>query len=367
MGDATIGAKRVLTPAGWTGPSVVDIRAGLIAGVRPTRNHVPDVSVVPGFVDLQVNGVDGDDVATTDSAEGWARLDAALLAQGTTTWCPTVVTSPLDAYGPALDRIAAADHRPVDGPRPTMAGVHLEGPFLGGAPGAHRREHVVPVDLDFISTLPPLVRLMTLAPEIPRAREAIVALGERGIIAALGHSTATYDQALSAVDAGARLATHAFNGMAPLHHREPGLVGVALTDDRLVPSLVADGVHVHPAVIQAVFRARGEAGAILVTDAVAWRAGRLGRAAIELRDGAPRLADGTLAGSALTMPNAVRCAVGAGVDLATAVRAASTTPAHLLGLFDRGQVAPGLRADLVALDDAGEVVQTWVAGDPCHT
>lgn len=365
MAQTVISAARVLTPAGWIGPAHVEVDGQWIAAVHPTTDDVPARTLVPGFVDLQVNGIDADDVSEAEG-DAWRRLDRALLDQGTTTWCPTLVTAPLDSYGPALARIADADRRPSARSRPAIAGVHLEGPFLGGAPGAHRREHIVDVDLDFVRALPPLVRIMTLAPEVAHAREAIVALREQGVVPALGHSTATFDEAVAAAAAGARLVTHVFNGMAPMHHREPGLAGAALTHPSLVPSLIADGVHLHPAALRTAFAARGSMGAVLVTDAVAWRAGRLGRAAIERRDGAPRLPDGTLAGSALTMDAAIRTAVGAGVALEAAVLAASTTPAHLLGLFDRGQIAPGLRADLVALDDALAVAEVWIGGDRCH-
>lgn len=365
MGDSVIGAARVLTPAGWTGPAVVELDGDRIGAVHPSADEQPDRTIVPGFVDLQVNGIGADDVAQADGSD-WDRLDAALLAQGVTTWCPTLVTAPLDSYGAALARIAAADARPLTRPRPAIAGVHLEGPFLGGAPGAHRRELLRPVDLDWIRGLPAHVRIMTIAPELAHAREAIVALADQGVLASLGHSTATFDQAVAAATAGARLVTHLFNGMAPMHHRMPGLAGAALVEPALVPSVIADLVHVHPAALRTAFAARRHLGIVLVTDAVAWRSARLGRARIELRDGAPRLADGTLAGSALTMDAAVRNVAGAGVPLADAVIAASTTPAHRLGLYDRGLIAPGLRADLVALDPHLAVREVWVGGDHCH-
>lgn len=361
MGDGSIGARRVLTPAGWTGPAVVEIDGDRIAAVHPTAEDQPDLTIVPGFVDLQVNGIEGDDVATAEG-EAWGRLDAALLAQGVTTWCPTLVTAPMDSYGPALARVAAADARPGAGPRPEMAGVHLEGPFLGGAPGAHRRDLLRPVDLDWIRALPPGVRIMTIAPELDHAREAIVALADQGVVASLGHSTATYGQAVAAAEAGARLVTHLHNGMSPFHHRSPGLAGAALVVPALVPSIIADNVHVHPAVVRAAFATRRDTGIILVTDAVAWR----DRPGVSVGDGAPRLADGTLAGTVLTMDGAVRHVTATGVDLAQAVAAASTTPAQRLGLYDRGLVAPGLRADLVALTAELAVAQVWVGGDPCH-
>jgi N-acetylglucosamine-6-phosphate deacetylase len=356
-----LAAARVVTPAGVVGPAEVVVDQGRIVAVEPAAAAVPSRTLVPGFVDLQVNGLDTVDVAAAEGA-GWDTLDRCLLAQGTTTWCPTLVTAPLDSYGARLDRIAAAVRRPPTGPRPDLAGVHLEGPFLGGAPGAHDPALFVPVDRRWLEALPPIVRVITLAPEAAGAIEAIADLSRRGVVVGLGHSAASYDQAVAAVDAGARLVTHVFNGMGPFHHRAPGLAGVALTDDRVVASLIADNVHVHPAVLGLVARAKRPGGLALVTDAVAGRAGAAGPISMTLVDGVPRLADGTLAGTALTMDGAVRNLVAAGADLAAAVDAASTTPARLLGLTDRGAVAPGLRADLVALSPGLTVEAVWIGG-----
>jgi N-acetylglucosamine-6-phosphate deacetylase len=301
-------------------------------------------------------------VTDADGSE-WERLDALLLAQGVTTWCPTLVTMPLPAYAAPLARIADAGGR-SPARRPHIAGAHLEGPFLGGAPGAHPIEHLTPIDLAWLETLPDVVRAMTLAPELPDACDAIALLRARGVLVALGHSTATLQQARVAAEAGARLVTHLFNGMAPLHHREPGLVGAALSDPRLATSLIADLVHVHPVALQIAFAAKGD-GAVLVTDAVAWNRSTHAGRSIELgTDGVPRLEDGTLAGSALTMDAAVRnVAHHAGVSVEQAITAASTTPARLLGLTDRGAIEPGRRADLVALSPSLDVEAVWVGGD----
>jgi N-acetylglucosamine-6-phosphate deacetylase len=354
-------ARQVVTPAGIVGPAVVTVDNGRITAVEPTDRAVADRTLVPGFVDLQVNGIAAVDVASARDGD-WDVLDAALLAQGVTTWCPTLVTAPLDAYAAPLAAIAAAADRP--GSRPTIAGAHLEGPFLGGAPGAHPRGLIVAPDLDWIAAIPPIVRLVTLAPEAPGALAAIAALVTRGIVVSAGHSTADFATATAAFDAGVRLVTHGFNGMGPLHHREPGLVGAALTDDRVAVSFIADLVHVHPAALRLGLRAKGPGRAVLVTDAVAWEALRVGRIQLAFDGAAPRLADGTLAGSALTMDRAVGNLVRAcGISLADAVMAASTVPAGLLGLTDRGAIAAGRRADLVALTPSFEVAATWVGGE----
>ena len=358
---ASVSATFVLTPSGLVGPARVSFDDGIITDVEPIE-RAPDRVLAPGFVDVQVNGIDDIDVAAADGAD-WDRMDALLLAQGVTTWCPTLVTNELSRYGRPLERIAAAMARPTD-TRPTIAGVHLEGPFLGGAPGAHRRDHIVPVDLGWIESLPNHVRIVTLAPESPGAVEAIRSLTARGVLVALGHTTADEAAFDAAVDAGAQLVTHLFNGMSGVHHREPGVAAFAITDDRVAASVIADGVHVHPRVVDLAFRALGPHRTVLVTDSVAWRANRVGPVGIDLRDGAPRLSDGTLAGSAVTIDAAIRTCVTAGVPLESALAAASTNPARLLGLADRGSIAPGRRADLVALTPSPglTVEQVWIAG-----
>ena len=358
-----LGARRLLTPFEERGPSEVVIDGGWIVEVRDASGPVPDRILAPGFVDLQVNGLDDVDVSRADGSD-WDRLDRLLLGSGVTTWCPTIVTGPLDSYAGPLQRVAAAAARSGGG-RPTIAGAHLEGPFLGGAPGAHPRQHLAPIDLAWLAALPDVVRIVTLAPELDGAVEAIAALAARGILVSMGHSTASLEQATAGAAAGARMVTHLFNGMGPLHHRQPGLPGAALSDARLAAGLIADLVHVHPAVLGPALRALGPDRAVLVTDAVAWRAARVGRVEIALGEGgAPRLPDGTLAGSALSMDGAIRNVVAAcGVALTAAVTSASATPARLLGLSDRGVIQPGRRADLVALSPSLSVESVWVAGE----
>ena len=224
-----------------------------------------------------------------------------------------------------------------------------------------------PPDLGWIAALPDVVTLTTLGPEAPRAVDAIGAFRAKGVVTSLGHSTATLAQATAATDAGATLVTHLFNGMGALHHREPGLLGAALTDDRLKVSLIADLVHVHAAAIRLAFAAKGPGNVILVTDAVAWRRGEVGGTPLRMVDGAPRLEDGTLAGSALTMDRAVANVVRhSGVALEDALRAASAAPARLMGLSDRGTIEVGKRADLVALDADLRCSATWVGGTAVH-
>lgn len=349
-----VAAAKVLTPDGLVGPAAVVVDdGGRIEAVEPVAS-APDLVLAPGFVDLQVNGVDDLDVAAAAGDADWERFESMLFPTGVTTWCPTLVTAPLDDLRARLARIPVRD---------AIAGAHLEGPFLGGKPGAHPRHLLLPLDHEWLGALPSTVRLVTIAPELDGAVEATRALVARGITVSLGHSSATLEQVRACVDAGARMVTHLFNGMPPLHHREPGIVGAALTDDRVVAGLIADLVHVHPTAIAVAFRAKPGRIA-LVTDAVAWRGARIGRIEIVHDGTAPRLPDGTLAGSSLTMDAAVRNVVrDAGVALPAALLAASTTPADLLGLTDRGRIAPGARADLVSIHSAElRVLDVWVAG-----
>jgi N-acetylglucosamine-6-phosphate deacetylase len=356
-------AARVLAPEGLVGPAAVVVEDGRVAAVEAVGGAVPDHILAPGLVDLQVNGLDDVDVA--EAGERWPRLDRLLAAGGVTTWCPTLVTAPLEAYPARLEAVAAAADRP-DGGRPDVAGVHLEGPFLGGRPGAHPVDLLRPLDLDWLAALPDVVRLVTLAPELEGAPEAVGLLRSKGVAVSLGHSAATPAQVAACVEAGATLVTHLFNGMPPIHHRDPGLAGAALLDDRLTACVIGDGVHVAPAAVALAFRCKPAGRVALVSDAIAWRAREHAGAAITLVDGAARLADGTLAGSAITLDAAVRTAVAGGVPLADALGAASATPASAIGCRDRGRLVPGARADLVALGPDLHVRATWVAGQQVH-
>ena len=257
-------------------------------------------------------------------------------------------------------------------------GLHLEGPFL--APerrGAHDPSHLAPPSVDVVASegwgAATGVALVTLAPELTGALDVVRALVDRGVTVAAGHSSATAAQAAAALDAGVTYVTHLFNAMAPLHHREPGLAGVALTDERAWVGLIADGIHVDPLVARLAIGALGERLS-LVTDAVAALgagpgAGNLGSLGVEVAaaDLSVRLPDGTLAGSTLALDRAVSNAMAfAGLDLPAAVRAVTATPAAVLGLADRGVVAPGAVADLVLLTPDGEVVATVIAGRVVH-
>jgi len=362
-GSLTLRCARILNGEGGqsSSPAWVTLADGRIVATGsgagpPAALDLGDALLLPGFVDMQMNGTGDVDFATASVERIVSAVDA-LVARGTTGLLLTICSTSLDAYDAILDRAAE-----VRAARPEVVlGVHLEGPFLGGAPGAHPPAVLRPADLGFVRHLDDafgdLVRVVTLAPEADPGLAATRALAQRGVVVSLGHSTVDFDGARAAADAGARMVTHLFNGMGPLHHRAPGLPGAALDDTRLVPSLIADFVHVHPAMVKLTLTARADA--VLVTDAVATAP------PLVERDGAAYLADGTLAGSTLTMDEALRNVVSVGVPIARAARHTGANPARVLGFNDRGRVTPGARADLVALDPGTLAVRTvWVAGLP---
>ena len=364
------GAGVVAAGCSAEAPGWIEIGDGRITGVgpgsRPGSTDLGDSVLVPGFIDRQVNGVGAVDFARSDGA-GWREALRMQARHGVTACCPTLVSAPLDAYAEPLAVASAVASVAAVGSDTAVLGVHLEGPFLGGAPGAHVVEHLRPVDLAWLDEVlarhPGLVRIMTLAPEADPGFVGTRALRAAGVVIAVGHSTATYAETRAAADAGATVVTHLFNGMAPFNHREPGVVGAALDDPRLTPSLIADLVHVHPAVLRLAIGAQRSVA--LVTDAVAVGAGTIGAVVMEECDGAARLADGTLAGSILTMDRAVRNVVDLGFPLARAVEMAATVPAQILGCTDRGRLETGCRADIVALDRESLTVRAvWIGGQP---
>ncbi|MDQ1457905.1 MAG: N-acetylgalactosamine-6-phosphate deacetylase [Actinomycetota bacterium] len=362
-GSLTLRCGRVLDGEGGqtSSPAWVTIGDGRVVATGsgatpPGAVNLGDALLVPGFLDAQVNGTGAVDFATAPVEEIVHAVDA-LVSRGTTGLLLTICSAPLDTYDVILDRAARARAlRPE-----VVLGVHLEGPFLGGAPGAHPPAVLRRADLGFLRHLGDafgdLVRVVTLAPEADPGLAATRALAERGVVVSLGHSTVDFEGARAAAGAGARMVTHLFNGMGPLHHRSPGLAGAALDDGRLIPSLIADFVHVHPAMVKLALIARPDA--VLVTDAVATEP------PVVERDGAAYLADGTLAGSILTLDAAIRNVVSLGVPIARAVKHTGVNPARVLGSHDRGRIAPGARADLVALDPQTLAVQAvWLAGMP---
>jgi N-acetylglucosamine-6-phosphate deacetylase len=374
-----IAASRVIPGLPGTGvlePGYVSVQGGLIAEVgegRPpgTPDLVLDSGVlVPGLVDLQVNGYYGVDLADGDP-EGWALVARRLPETGTTAFLPTLITAPVPTLAAAVRSAAKTTEAVTAGAR--VLGVHLEGPFLSPArAGAHRPDWIVPPSPGAVAELleagQGVLRLMTLAPEADGALAAIGTLTEAGVVVSMGHSNATAAQVAAGADAGARMVTHLFNAQRGLHHREPGVVGQALTDQRLTSGLIVDLSHVSAAACAIAFAA-APGRICLVTDAAACAGmppGRylLGGQPVDLPPGvgAPVRPGGTLAGSALRMDQAVGNAVGVGLGLPEAVAAASRIPADLIGRPDLGRLAAGAAADLAWLGDDLRAKAAWVGG-----
>jgi N-acetylglucosamine-6-phosphate deacetylase len=321
---------------------------------------------VPGFVDAHINGIAGVDFLTAD-ADGHARAAQALAGVGVVAYQPTLVSSPPEAYDAALAAAAAAMAAPDGGAR--VLGVHLEGPFLSREwPGAHDPSNLREPDPDLLDRVCEAgpVTMVTLAPELEGALDLVERLTSRGITVSVGHSDADAAAAHAAFDRGATAITHVHNAHRRWRARDPGPAGVALVRRDVWVQAIVDGVHLAPESALGAFLAAGSRFC-LVTDAVE-AAGmppgsyRLGDRDVHVEDGAVRLADGTLAGSVLTMDAAVRNLVASGAALADAVHAASTAPARLLGRDDLGALRPGVAANIAVLNEELEVERTVVAG-----
>jgi N-acetylglucosamine-6-phosphate deacetylase len=355
---------RVVRP-GAIVPGYVEVRGPVILDVIE-EGHAGDDVIVPGFVDLHCHG-GGGHTFTTGDPEAARGAAAFHLAHGTTTLLASLVSSPFD-----LMRDATAAFRSLveDG---TLAGVHFEGPYLSGARcGAQNPAFLRDPSIDELTELVKLgagaVRMVTVAPELEGALDAIGFLRANGVVAAIGHTDATYDQTRDGVRAGATVGTHLFNGMRPAHHREPGPV-VGLLAEPVVCELIADNIHLHPGMLAFVARAAGPDRAALITDAMdaaGMPDGRyhLGGQEVEVAGRVARLVrNGSIAGSTLTMDAALRNAVAAGIALPDAAAMAATTPARVLGLGDEvGALEAGLRADLVVLDAQLRVKRVMRAG-----
>ena len=322
--------------------------------------------LVPGFIDLQFNGGFGEDF-TQNPATIWPIAEK-LPRYGVTSFLPTIITSPLEV-GRAAQEVL--DDTPANFVGAEPLGLHLEGPFLNPAKkGAHNPAYLRQPKLEAVGDWSPEnhVRLVTLAPELPEALAMVQTLSERGVIVSAGHSLATLAEATAGFNAGVRYGTHLFNAMPAIHHREPGLPGALLSDERVTIGIIPDGVHVHPALVKMVWEAAGHRLNV-VTDAMAAMgnpAGTyvLGDYEVTVDATTARLADGTLAGSIVTMDAALRNLVAyTDCDLTEALATITTIPADLLGLHTRkGRIAPGFDADLVLLSPDLEVEMTITKG-----
>ncbi|MCK0112443.1 N-acetylglucosamine-6-phosphate deacetylase [Ornithinimicrobium sp. F0845] len=365
-----VSSERLLGPDGSFAPGWVrvDTDRGLVAeigaGQAPGPVDVTGEYVVPGLVDIHCHGGSGASFATTDPEEARAAL-ALHHRHGTTSVVGSLVTA-----GPEeLERQVAALVPLAEGGE--ITGIHLEGPWLSPLHrGAHDPGQLRPPTREEVERLLHAarghLRMVTIAPELPGAMEAISLLRQAGVVVAVGHTDCDADGLREAVRAGASVVTHLCNAMRPIHHRDPGPIPAALAEEDLTVELIVDGVHVHPEVVSLLHRA-SRARVALVTDAMA-AAGcpdgsyELGSLAVEVVDGVARLeGSDSLAGSTLTLARAVRTARAAGIPTADTLVAATSTPARALGL-DRGTLAPGAPADLLTLDEDLVPTGVWRAG-----
>jgi N-acetylglucosamine-6-phosphate deacetylase len=335
-----------------------------------------DTIIAPGFFDIHIHGGAGLDVMRAQPAD-LPRLGKFLAGHGVTSYFPTTVAAPLDATSTALERLADAIEAPPpgngDGAQARAIGIHLEGPFLSHKRrGVHPPEYLINPTLEIFDRMwqdsRGHVRMMTIAPEIPGALEVIAEAARRNVCVSIGHSDAELPVAKEAVKAGAHHATHTFNAMRPLDHREPGIIGEVLSDDRITADLIADGIHVSPEVVKVFLQAKGQERAVLITDAMSATGMpdgqyQLGPIQVEVKNGRCT-ANGSLAGSVLTMDRAVRNVTKfSNWTLRDAVRAATLNPAQAVGLSaQHGSLFPGSNADFVVMNPAGEVLRTVVAG-----
>ncbi len=332
---------------------------------RPDEELVaaPGELIAPGFIDLQVNGFAGHDAS--DGADAIAAMSVALPPTGVTAFLPTVISEPVEVGAAFTAAVGAASE--ATGAR--VLGAHVEGPFLNPSfRGAHLRSHLAEPTAERVEVLlAARPRLVTLAPELRGGLAAIERLHRAGVVVAAGHTGADFEQGRKAIDAGVRFATHIYNAMPPVHHRRPGIALALVLDPRVTAGLIADGEHVHPSICEQLIRVKGSRIA-LTTDQTSAAGAPAGTYALSGRpvvsDGkVVRLEDGTLAGSAATMPDLVRLIARlAGVGTARAISLASSVPARVLGERRLGRIAAGACADLVVLDPELRVRLTMIRG-----
>ena len=390
-------AGRLLTPTDAVEHPLVLVEQGRVLKIsaRGSRQVPAGVSALdfgdgvmaPGYVDLHLHGSAGYDVMD-DSAEALPAIERLLARHGVTSYFPTTVTAPMDTTLRALERLADAIEKRerecektrgrenADGKcRALPLGIHLEGPFISHARrGVHPPDNLLTPTLNlfeqFWQAARGRIRMMTIAPELEGAPEVIAEAVRCGVCVSLGHSDADFAAAERGIAAGARHATHTFNAMRPLDHRSPGILGAVLTDRRVSADIIADGVHLDPAIVKLFANAKGPEQTVLITDAISATGMpegryRLGSFEVEVRDG-KCMADGKLAGSVLTMDRAVRnLARFAEWDLPRAVAAASRNPARVARIANKGALTVGVDADFVVLSEEGEVWRTFVGGVEC--
>jgi N-acetylglucosamine-6-phosphate deacetylase len=383
----TLRAQRLFTPFEAIDHPQVVIEGGVITKIRSGESVEPatrnvdfgDAIIVPGFIDIHIHGGGGRDVMEDDAA-ALPAVESVLARHGVTAYFPTTVTAPLETTLRALERLGNAIESAANATRTRQSssqralplGIHLEGPFISHARrGVHPPTDLLPPRLEtferFWEASRGQIKLMTIAPELAGAPELIAEASRRGVCVSLGHSDATLAETERGITAGARHATHTFNAMRPLGHRDPGILGAALVDDRLTADVIADGIHLDPMILELFLRAKGSERAVLITDAIAATGMpdgryRLGSLEVEVQNGRCT-SDGKLAGSVLTMDRAIHNIANLPRwNLQMAIQLATANPARVVGQELRGRLAPGMAADMVILNKDGSVQKTIVNG-----
>jgi len=373
---------RIATRSGVIAQGWLRTLGGVIAELgpgSPPRDRAGDVydlqgaTLAPGFIDIHVHGALGIDTMDAD-VQGLGRMARFFARHGVTAFLATTMSAPDDAVSQALEAVAEAQQTKLGGAK--LLGAHLEGPYLDTVRrGAHVLDQVrTPMPDEYRHWLDSgVVKLITLAPELPGAQRLICEARERRVAIAAGHTRATLEQMLQAVRLGVSQITHLFNAMEPMHHRRPGAVCAALLCDALRCQLIADLVHVHPAMLKLAYRLKGPSGIILITDAMRGTGMpdgeyELGNMLITVQEGIARTPEGALAGSTLTMDRALRNMLQVtGHTLETVLPMATANPAAAIGIARRkGEIAVGMDADLVVLDQRGQVRLTVVEGHPVY-
>jgi N-acetylglucosamine-6-phosphate deacetylase len=384
MGTTLIHAGRAVTPKGTIAGAGILVRDGEIERVGPRSEielpaeaeeiRATDSIAVPGFIDIHVHGAGGRDVMEGDSA-ALAAITGKLAQFGTTSILATTVTAAIDHTLHAVEGVSkyiGCQHQTSDA-RAEILGIHFEGPFLSKERrGVHPAQHLQPPSSEllqqFLRAAAGNARILTIAPEVFGAMPCIDAARSLGMVVSIGHTDATYEQARAAVAHGAHSATHTYNAMRPFTHRDPGVIGAVLTTPELKAELIADGVHVDEIAMKVLLQAKGAEGVILISDGLSptgMPPGKymLGEMEVTVSGGACRNAEGTLAGSILTLDQALRNVVKLGIPVEDAVRMLTLNPATLLGIeFKKGALRLGADADIVLLNEALEIERVWTRG-----
>ncbi|UCG01347.1 MAG: N-acetylglucosamine-6-phosphate deacetylase [Candidatus Heimdallarchaeota archaeon] len=380
MGQIALKADRVLTPTKELTDVAIIVEKDIIKKIIPSNEipqnmdvlYHPNTIAAPGFIDIHIHGYHGCD-STSGKESCFAQMSKSLLKHGVTSYLPTTVTQSQEVLLKICNVLKSVIKRGVNGAE--ILGLHLEGPYIGKGKevGAQNVDFARNPDIkelmELIENSGNNIRRITLAPELPGALELIKYVKEKGIIVAAGHTNATYKEAILGFNAGVTICNHLFNGMRPFHHREPGIVGAYFVRDDLYAEMIADMIHLHPEVINAIIKMKGTEKIILITDAIAGTClpdgeYELGGLRTIIKDGISRIeTTGRLAGSTLRMDVAIKNIVtNLGVDLKDAIRMATSNPAEAMKLSNYGRLAPGCVADIVVLDSNLDVLITMCRG-----